>query len=693
MVQIFSLCNYLFKRMKISQSLLFAYAAAQGEDRWSSTDYYSFNYGFGNDGRQDAGLAFGLSENPTPGAQSGTSYANVNSLYMHNNESAHYKDQLHFNGLLCWMCDFRLDLATEAETEACADVTCQNAYARCLKGGMLMRCRGEQRTCMFEERRRHGVVYSVCTGCKQTDACVAHWRRNQRFTLPFMNFGDMSLRNLPQRSGNLPFGAAIGTEGTDQLPNHRPVYVDDECSTYQETRSTAAWRRTVNDPSALTATSVGTNNEVYPMGWIPAQIGTNVATAVNPYTGVAQDTVAVNLGGDLDFNPQNSRSSSIGLAFSSNGSDLKFTGHRVNVGLSYSKFAYDGSGDLQLNAQLSQWESTCRWCCHARPDTVCNIEMKTINSSPFATKCGNNMGTRRDIDVVTHPYNDKSGSQFTYEKHPLYDVLANLKKFIDDASNQNYESVNSQDQRKYWGLLDSLTASVRGVTLTNTQSGTGPETRKHWACSLSNAQWDILQGTASANLSDMQRMNRVKVPQGINGKFRFFQPFNIAQATSDYYNGEQKTCGSSAGQAYYGDYCSDQASDCNSVAGACSVTGAYETGPRFWMQMFQRTPQYDLSHWYSNTSSFTAKFPATGEGRNSAGMDKFAGRGNKSRWTLDEATLRENSELQHFFQQQTDMISQENRDFFDSRARDAATSQDLNNLYLKRWDNSFWTNK
>ena len=30
--------------MKISQSLLFAYAAAQGEDRWGSTDYYSFNY-------------------------------------------------------------------------------------------------------------------------------------------------------------------------------------------------------------------------------------------------------------------------------------------------------------------------------------------------------------------------------------------------------------------------------------------------------------------------------------------------------------------------------------------------------------------------------------------------------------------------------------------------------------------------
>ena len=50
--------------MKISQSLLFAYAAAQGEDRWGSTDYYSFNYGFG--GKQDSGIAFGMIEDPEP---------------------------------------------------------------------------------------------------------------------------------------------------------------------------------------------------------------------------------------------------------------------------------------------------------------------------------------------------------------------------------------------------------------------------------------------------------------------------------------------------------------------------------------------------------------------------------------------------------------------------------------------------
>ena len=375
--------------MKISQSLLFAYAAAQGENRWGSTDYYSFNYGFG--GKQDSGIAFGMVEDPDPTdmVSVSTSSFPLGGQYAYNSASAHYSDNLHYNGLLCWMCDFRLDLATEAESTSCDGTSCQNAYARCLKSGMLMRCRGEQRTCMFEERRRHGVVYSVCTGCKQTDACVAHWRRNQRFTLPFMNFGDMSLRNLPNNdtttpytSGNLLDGTTNTANPMDQLPHHRPIYIDDECSTYQETRTEEAWRRTAYDGTGGDETNgggvIGTNNEVYPMGWIPATTdGTNASVR----------TAFAN-----------------GLPFShypgSAPTGLQFTGHRVNLGLSYSKFAYDGANDLQLNAQLSQWESTCRWCCHARPDTVCNIEMKTINSSPFSTKCGNAQGTRRDVAIT-----------------------------------------------------------------------------------------------------------------------------------------------------------------------------------------------------------------------------------------------------------------------------------------------------
>lgn len=615
-----------------------------------------------------------MSENPEVLGQTETSgYAGIESLYNINKESAHFKDQLHYNGLLCWMCDFRLDLATEAESTTCnTSGDCKNAYGRCLRGGMLMRCRGEQRTCMFEERRRHGVVYSVCTGCKQTDACVAHWRRNQRFTLPFMNFGDMSLRNLPTSTDNL----------NDQLPNHRPIYVDDECSTYQEVRTEAAWRKTAYDPVGTStygdltnpAGVAGVNNEVYPMGWVPIE--------------KAATTPGVH-GTD-------------GKPFTSDGTTRQFTGHRVNLGLSYSKFAYDGASDLQLNAQLSQWESTCRWCCHARPDTVCNIEMKNINSSPFATKCGNSVGTRRDVSTIvrlnTDPALGDPGTHKDYQVHPLFTITNAFQKTI-LGDPDTYEDVSyngaTLKQRRYWQLLDTVTASVNAVDLTANADNVND---RSWnECSLSNAQWDTLgggNGQSPQVLTAYYYKNNIdRVPQGLHGKFRFFQPFNIAQSNADYYNKDINTC---QNNAELGTVCTTLGTNTDAACngGTCAATGSYQQGPRFWMQMFQRTPQYDLSHYFSSTqSTYThAKFPATGEGRNSAGMDKFAGRGNKSRWTMSDDQLRDNPELQHFFQQQTDMVSQENRDFFDSRAKDSKTSLANQYMYLKNWDNTVYNN-
>merc|ERR1711990_1212488 len=296
----FSSSKKVNREMKLCSSLIGLTIVVAQDDRWGgSQDYYSLNYGFGSVGgsygKNDGGLAA-----PVAGIDA----------------------DLHHNGLYCWMCDERLDLGTETESST------DNAYLRCLQRGGLMKCRGEQRTCMFEERRRHGIIYSVCTGCKQTDACVAGWRRNQRFTLPFMNFGDMSIRNLPSNTNNVASGTTV-----DQLPNHRPVYVDDECSTYQETRTEAAWRATAYDANThgdkINGGGNGINNEVYPMGWTPI-------TIAGPAAGVR----GVN-----------------GKPFSTNGTNVAFTGHRVNLGLSYSKFAYDGANNLQLNAQLSQWES------------------------------------------------------------------------------------------------------------------------------------------------------------------------------------------------------------------------------------------------------------------------------------------------------------------------------------------------
>jgi len=646
--------------MKISQSLLIAYVTAQGEDRWGSTDYYSFNYGFG--GKQDAGVAPYMTEGTTHHSWGTTNSLTAGSMEIlgeYNNLESDTHDNLHYNGLLCWMCDFRLDLATEPEQDTCntdtAEGACQNAYARCLKHGMLMRCRGEQRTCMFEERRRHGVVYSVCTGCKQTDACVAHWRRNQRFTLPFMNFGDMSLRNLPKTLNNLDSdGGDTDNDKQNQLPNHRPVYIDDECTTYQETQTHTEWRKKADYPAynpttgALgTMATKGTISDVYPMNWRPA----GVAGSGTGAGGAA------------------------GEPFSRNKLDTRqYTGFRNNIGLSYSKFAYDGTGAVQLNAQLSQWESTCRWCCHARPDTVCNIEMTNINSSPFSTKCGNSRGTRRD--AVIKMYDADAGSESSaaadsYAEHDIATALKLLKTYITDET----EALdNSNTVLKYWGLLSTLTGTINGSDMLKA-AATG--------CSLSNAVWDA--GSYSADNQRIKNAEEGRFPRDIHGKFRFFQPFNIAQVDADYY------------------YCDAV----DGTTNACT-SEQYLVGPRQWMQIFQRTPQYDLSTWYGTDLEFTAKFPATGEGRNSAGMDKYAGRGNKSRQnTANWAAMKNNKELQHFFQQQTDMVSQENRDFFDRRVMDAAsawtgagdsgssgTEFTAVPTYLRRYDNTdFWTNK
>lgn len=144
---------------------------------------------------------------------------------------------------------------------------------------------------MFEERRRNGVIYSVCTGCKQTDACLALWRRNQRFTLPFMNFGDMSV---------------------EHHADGKPIYVDDECTTYENVADSS---------DSDGATAVGTEN---------------------------------------------------GLA------------------LSYAKFSYDTATDVQANGQMSQWESSCRWCCAAKNDKACNLDPTSAVTSPFkAMACTN----------------------------------------------------------------------------------------------------------------------------------------------------------------------------------------------------------------------------------------------------------------------------------------------------------------
>merc|ERR1712176_1200176 len=254
------------REMKLCSSLLLSvgmaqfasYAGDTATDRWGSYDYAGgFTYPTGS---------------KTDGGASTTD---------------DFNQIKHENGLWCWNCKERLDLGKEEET------TTAHAYTRCLRRGAMMPCKGEQRTCMFEERRRNGVIYSVCTGCKQTDACLALWRRNQRFTLPFMNFGDMSLDH---------------SDG-------KPIYVDDECTAYANMKDSS---QTVADGRA---------------------------------------------------------------------------------GLSYAKFSYDTNTNDQANGQMSQWESSCRWCCAARSDAACNIYApnSNVNETPFATQCGTSSFTTASV--------------------------------------------------------------------------------------------------------------------------------------------------------------------------------------------------------------------------------------------------------------------------------------------------------
>jgi hypothetical protein len=557
--------------MKFSQTILLGLVAAQESDRWGGTDYYSFNYGFG--GKQDAGLAFGQDAGSTynPALQLADNYLGDTNGMTTPLGSGHH-DNLHFNGLLCWMCDTRLDLGTQAET------TEFNAYYQCLKNGMLMRCRGEQRTCMFEERRRHGVVYSVCTGCKQTDACVAHWRRNQRFTLPFMNFGDMSIRNLPN---------PITGRSETQLPNHRPMYIDDECSTYQETRDETTWRTAVDD-NDVTADGTG---------------GTQQATADDDTHGGVSVQFPMGYDGTTGKALFNG-----GTSYTTN-NKFSLTGWRNNIGLSYSKFAYD-TGTGQANAQLSQWESTCRWCCAAKPDTVCNIEMKDINSSPFSTKCGDSTGATRH---EAHASGAIHSSQ-SIDIHPVQVALNTLNSATTTGSLSGSAS-DSDATNNYWYAASQITGTINGIAAADA------------LCSLSNDVWATASGT-DTNASPAQF---------IAGTFRFFQPFHIA------------------------------------MPNALIITGGTEyasQGPRYFMQEFQREPMYDLSKFATNAADgwFVAKFPAVGEGRNSAGMDKYAGRGNQNAIADTHTGTKIH---RHYFEHQTDMVSQENRDFFDARRKDA----------------------
>lgn len=96
------------------------------------------------------------------------------------------------NGLSCWTCHGRLSLAS-------AESTSNNAWLDCATNvkSASVECKGDERSCLTEVRRRYDTVVEVKAMCKTPESCLYQWRRNQRYMPMFHLFGDQTESALP----------------------------------------------------------------------------------------------------------------------------------------------------------------------------------------------------------------------------------------------------------------------------------------------------------------------------------------------------------------------------------------------------------------------------------------------------------------------------------------------------------------
>lgn len=133
------------------------------------------------------------------------------------------------NGLSCWYCHGRLRMGSQ-------ETATNNAWLDCATNGWLMECKGDRRSCMTEERRRYDVTTEVYAKCCNPEACMYLWRRNERFTLGFHNFGD-------------------------QTETATPVVIDDECriSGSKHLSMRSQWEHTCRHCCKADASGTGCN--------------------------------------------------------------------------------------------------------------------------------------------------------------------------------------------------------------------------------------------------------------------------------------------------------------------------------------------------------------------------------------------------------------------------------------------------
>jgi len=121
------------------------------------------------------------------------------------------------NGLYCWTCHGRLRL-NEAETNGD-----NNAWYDCATNGGAKMCKGEERVCLTEERRRNEVTTEVITMCKSPEACVYLWKRNEKFMPLFHHYGDQVEDDNPDFfDDECRFRRGAGTnDDNNKFKNHR----------------------------------------------------------------------------------------------------------------------------------------------------------------------------------------------------------------------------------------------------------------------------------------------------------------------------------------------------------------------------------------------------------------------------------------------------------------------------------------
>lgn len=241
-------------------SFFLASSLAQDEEA-SDRGYVSYDYGFSNYGGY------------------GSSNYDIGKFTFGNVATAPVDSDGHpGNGLYCWTCHGRLRI-DEAWSVS------NNAWKDCVTNGEAKQCKGEERVCLTEERRRNEVTTEVITMCKAPEACVYLWKRNEKFMPFFHHYGDQEEDSDPDYfDDECRFRRDISNDNNNKFTNHRAQWEgscrhcckagDSDANTCNSATGTksplqTACQSNANCAAALEKSTFGTNDVNYSIQGIP----------------------------------------------------------------------------------------------------------------------------------------------------------------------------------------------------------------------------------------------------------------------------------------------------------------------------------------------------------------------------------------------------------------------------------------